>query len=145
MEYSKECLKNFMFKEIDIIQDNIKRMASNSFIIKGWCLSLVVATLLLSEKYFYGFIALIPLIVFWFLDSYFLQQEKLFRKLYSWVIENRQNTDDFLFSLDIKRFKKEVPNIFKIMFSLTLGLLYGSIFLMIIIYIFFIIYKKGCF
>jgi hypothetical protein len=35
----KENLKEFMLKEIDVIQDIIKRTASNSFLIKGWATS----------------------------------------------------------------------------------------------------------
>jgi len=34
----KESLKEYMLKEIDIIQEIIKRMAFNSFMIKGWAI-----------------------------------------------------------------------------------------------------------
>lgn len=44
----KEGLKEYMLKEIDIIQDIIRRMAFNSFLIKGWAISLVVIALLLK-------------------------------------------------------------------------------------------------
>jgi hypothetical protein len=33
---NKESLKEYMLKEIEIIQDFIKLIAFNSFIIKGW-------------------------------------------------------------------------------------------------------------
>ena len=64
---NKVNLKEYMLKEIDIIQDIIKRMAFNSFIIKGWAITLVVVTLLLkgTEKY-QVWLAFIPLLVFWF-------------------------------------------------------------------------------
>jgi len=45
----KEGLREYMLKEIDIIQDIIRRMAFNSFLIKGWAISLVVIALLLKE------------------------------------------------------------------------------------------------
>lgn len=50
---NKESLKEYMLKEIEIIQDIIKRMAFNSFMIKGWTIILVVVSLLLkgTEKY----------------------------------------------------------------------------------------------
>ena len=42
----RENFKEYMLKEIDIIQDIIKRMANNSFMIKGWAITLVVVTLI---------------------------------------------------------------------------------------------------
>ncbi|GAG34730.1 unnamed protein product [marine sediment metagenome] len=50
---NKESLKEYMLKEIEIIQDTIKRMAFNSFMIKGWAITLVVVSLLLkgTDKY----------------------------------------------------------------------------------------------
>ena len=64
MKYSKEELKEFMLKEVDIIQDIIKRVASNSFMIKGWTITLVVVVLLLKGSKYQVFIAYIPLLVF---------------------------------------------------------------------------------
>ena len=50
---NKESLKEYMLKEIEIVQDIIKRMAFNSFMIEGQTITLVVITLLLkgAEKY----------------------------------------------------------------------------------------------
>jgi hypothetical protein len=67
-------LNEYMLKEVDLIQNIIKRMASNSFMIKGWTITLVVATLLLKDDNSKILIAYIPLIAFWYLDSYFLRQ-----------------------------------------------------------------------
>jgi len=39
---NKESLKEYMIKEIQIIQDTIKRMAFNSFMIKGWANTLAL-------------------------------------------------------------------------------------------------------
>lgn len=132
---NKESLKEYMLKEIDIIQDIIKRMAFNSFLIKGWAITLVIATLLLkgTEKY-QVWLAFIPLLVFWFLDAYFLWQERMYRKLYDWVINNRLKTEKYLFDMNAYRFKNEVQSRFRIMFSITLGWFYGSIAILIIIY-----------
>ena len=126
--------REYMFKEITIIQDIIKRMASNSFMLKGWTLTLVIVTLLLKGTKYQVLIAFIPLLVFWVLDAYFLWLERLYRKLYNWVINNRLTSDDFLLDMNINRFKTEVQCIFRIMFSITLGLFYGSITVLLIIY-----------
>jgi len=130
----KLTLKEYMLKEIEIIQDIIKRMAFNSFMIKGWAITLVVVTLLLKGTRFQVLIAFIPLLVFWFLDAYFLWQERMYRKLYDWIISNRLKTDEHLFDMNAYRFKDNVQSKFRIMFSITLGWFYGSIAVLVIIY-----------
>ena len=136
----KDNINTYLFKEVNLIQSVIKRMASNSFLIKGWSVTLIVVSLLLKGEKYHIFIAFIPLIIFWFLDSYFLQQERLYRKLYEWVIENRLNNCENLLSLDAKRFKNEVSSKVRIMFSITLGWFYGGIAILIIIYIVFLFF-----
>jgi len=127
-------LKEFMLKEIEIIQDIIRRMGFNSFMIKGWAITLVVVTLLLKGTEYQVWIAFIPLLVFWFLDAYFLWQERMYRKLYEWVINNRLKTEEYLFDMNSYRFKGEVQSRFRIMFSITLGWFYISIAILIVIY-----------
>jgi hypothetical protein len=141
---NEENLKEYMFKEIEIIQDIIKRMAFNSFIIKGWAITLVVITLLLKGTENQIWLAFIPLLVFWFLDAYFLWQERLYRKLYDWVVNNRLKTDEYLFDMNAYRFKDKVQSKLRIMFSITLGWFYGSIAILIIIYALIVLITKGC-
>jgi len=130
----KEDLKECLMKEIETIQSTIRRMSFNSFLIKGWTITLVVVTLLLKGTEEQVLIAFIPLLVFWFLDSYFLWQEKMYRKLYDWVIANRMKTDEHLFDMNAYRFKDDVDSKPRIMFSTTLGWFYGSIAILIVIY-----------
>lgn len=140
----KESRKEYMMKEIEIIQDIIKRMAFNSFMIKGWAITLVVVALLLKGTEYQVWIAFIPLLVFWFLDAYFLWQERMYRKLYEWVISNRMRTDEYLFNMNAYRFKDTVQSRIRIMFSITLGWFYGSIAILIVIYsVFLFLVQKG--
>ncbi|MBT9130681.1 MAG: hypothetical protein DDT42_00539 [candidate division WS2 bacterium] len=146
----KANLKEYMLKEIDIVQDIIKRMAFNSFMIKGWAITLVVVTLLLKGTKLQVLIAFIPLLVFWFLDAYFLQLERKYRKLYEWVIEHRLATDKYLFDMNIndkERFanpKYKVHSRFHVMFSITLGWFYGSIAILTVIYtVILFLFQKG--
>ena len=134
----KISLKEYMLKEVDIIQEIIRRMAFNSFMIKGWAITLVVVALLLKGTEYQVWIAFIPLLVFWFLDAYFLWQERMYRKLYEWVIKNRLKTDEYLFDMNAYRFKDEVQSRFRIMFSITLGWFYCSIAILIVLYSVFI-------
>jgi hypothetical protein len=135
MVNTKENIDEYMIKEIDLIQDIIKRMANNSFLIKGWAITLIVVTLLFKGSTYQIAIAIIPLLSFWFLDGYFLRQERLYRKLYAWIIENRPNNKDFLFNLDATRFSNEVDPTYSVMFSITLLVFYGSIGIIIGLYL----------
>ena len=139
----KERLEKFFIEEIKIIQDVIKRMAFNSFMIKGWAITLVVVTLLLKGNKYQVLIAFIPLLVFWFLDAYFLWQERMYRKLYDCVIRNRLKTDEYLFDMNAYRFEGDVQSKFRIMFSITLGWFYGCIAILIIIYALVLFLCKG--
>ncbi len=142
----KEDLERYLIKEVDIIQNIINRMAFNSFLIKGWAITLVIGTLLLKGNKYQILIAFVPIIVFWILDGYFLWQERMYRKLYEWVINNRLKTIDYLFDLNAYRFEKEVDSLWRTIFWKpkerkvpTLLLLYGFLSIMIVIY--FLIYK----
>lgn len=75
-------------KHLEMIQGVINRMASNSFDLKRWSVLLLSGALLFlarSGDTDFIWIALVPLLAFWFLDGYFLNQERLFRQLYDKV------------------------------------------------------------
>ena len=127
--------EKMLIEEVKVIQDIIKRMASNSFNVKTWTITLIVATLLFKGDNNHIFIAFIPLIAFWYLDSYYLQQERLFRKVHDWVVNYRLEHNDQLFNMNPIRFKKEVQSVGKIMFSVSTLPFYGSIFGMLLVYL----------
>lgn len=121
-----------LHKEIDLIQGIITRMAHNSFLLKGWMVTLIAAilvlskdTLILDDITYLSLIICLPVIVFWYLDAFFLHKERCFRKLYEWVIKNRSTTNDHLYSLNYRRVSNSVDCICKIMFSKTLFPFYG--------------------
>ncbi len=137
-----------LHKEIDLIQACITRMANNSFLIKGWAVSIVAVVLALAEKAIHpallSAIVLIPLISFWYLDAFFLYTEKLYRKMYEWVITERLNANsEKIYDLNPHRFKEQlkvrkwnkqsrivedtskIENIWTVMCSITLRNFYG--------------------
>lgn len=69
--------KEIMYKEIDLIQNCITRMAQNSFMVKGWLISLVaVVFALLPEKfdiYILCVVGCVIVLVFWYLDAFSLK------------------------------------------------------------------------
>ncbi len=97
-----------MFKHLEFIQSTISRMASNSFMLKGWCVTIIAALVALSIKesdFRLYLFTIVPTITFWLLDSYYLLQEKLFRHLYNDVrIKNEQNVD---FSFDTSCYRQK--------------------------------------
>lgn len=130
---------NLYIKEIEIIQAIIKRLAQNSFFIKGWALTLIVGVLVLKqENHYYTVISFIPLITFWLLDAYYLQQERLYRKLYEHIVNKRFkiHNDENLFDINTKPFITEVGSIWKAFFSITLILFYFPILFLIVLYLF---------
>lgn len=85
-------------KHLDYIQETIKRMAGNSFLLRGWSITLVIAIFTLASREFdpiYYWIALFTTIVFWALDSYYLSQERKFRCLYNEVRKKDSKDIDF--------------------------------------------------
>jgi len=81
-------------KHLEFIQGVVNRMGSNSFQMKGWMITIVSALLALysgsSNKSFLLF-AILPTLLFWYLDSYYLQQERKFRGLYNDVAKVSEN------------------------------------------------------
>ena len=71
-------------KEIDLIQSCITRMSQNSFMVKGWFVSLYAVVLaLLPEKINLFLLCTVLIMVnlmFWYLDAFFLRTEKIYRK-----------------------------------------------------------------
>src|SRR2546425_13231416 len=127
-------LKEYLFREVDLIQGIINRMTVNSFIVKGWAVTLVVGSFLLQGAFHSAAIAFVPLLAFWFLDAYFLWQERMYRKLYEWVIANRLKNKDYLLDMNAYRFRGKVQSRLRMMFSMTLLWFYGSIAILMIVY-----------
>lgn len=73
-------------------------MAGNSFLLRGWSVTLVSALLALAANHAQPLvvaIALLPVLTFWGLDGYFLAQERLFRDLYADVIDPNKTVPDY--------------------------------------------------
>lgn len=120
---------SYELEVLSTIQNIAKRMATNSLIIKGWMVVVVGIILLLSSTEYQALIAVFALLVFWYLDAYFLQQKKMYRALYKEIVENKLNIGDDFFDIRTARYEAgiEVPRPNKLMRSKTLLIFYGSI------------------
>ena len=122
-----ESLSDERIKHLEFIQSIVTRLSTNSFIIKGWAITVSAAIFAFEAKeqnWRVAAVALLPIIAFWLLDAYFLRQERLFRKLYDQV--RRQNAATEPFSMDISPYKQRV-RLWKVATSVTILTFYGPI------------------
>ena len=115
-------------KHLEFIQATVNRLSTNSFLLKGWSVVLVSALFVLSGKESnqkFAWLALIPAVVFWGLDGYFLWEERLYRQLYDQV--RRRGPSKIDFSMDTRDFLDDVGGWLKAVFSKTLIPFYGVI------------------
>ncbi len=122
-------------KHLDYIQQTITRMATVSFQVKTWNIGLVTAILAFAAKdrdSSFLWAALLPAVMLWFLDSFFLRQERLYRKLYDAVRTGNANIEEL--SMDTEAFK-DAPNVqrLKVIFSETLVSFHGTVLAVVVL------------
>lgn len=99
---------------LQMIQDNITRMGQNSFQIKGWAVGIIIAIFSFAgnqNDIRSILFTVIPLIVLWFLDSYYLLLERKFRLLFD---DMRNNNQDSKFNMNFNSIKLKVGKYYKI-------------------------------
>lgn len=121
-------------KHLEFIQASITRVAGNTFILKGWSITLIAALFVLSAKdadKVYALLAYYPILIFWILDGYFLSVERRFRALYDRVRITPEDEIDF--SMDTSDFANEHCNTwFGATLSRTLVIYYGALALLML-------------
>ena len=121
-------------EELKIYQDIIKRLAENSFRIKAWTVTLIVGILLFKDV---GIelllISMIPVLSFWFIDSYYVHLERFYRDSYNDIVLNKNpKRIPFLIPGNQINFKKILKTMLS---SFNLLFFYIAIILIIITYI----------
>jgi hypothetical protein len=124
-------------QHLEMVQKIITRISSNSFTMKGWTITLVVGILVLSYNllnknmnYSYFFIAYIPIIFFWYIDTCYLKLEQQYRILYNSIREKEESEIDF--NLDYKAIPDALNVSFiKCFFSRSEVIFYMTFFLVI--------------
>jgi hypothetical protein len=90
--------KDRVIKHLEMTQGVVNRLANNSFLIKGWSMTILAAAILFITRTngtYSSYLSLsfiVPVIGFWVLDGYFLWQERLFRGVYN-DVRTKDNTD----------------------------------------------------
>ena len=113
-------------KHLEFLQNVISRMNSNSFLIKGWTITLVSALFALAAKdanVNYVLVSYIAIPVFWVLDGFYISQERQYRDLYKEVAAKPETNIDF--SMDASGYCKGDRTWLSGIFSKTLIPFYG--------------------
>ncbi len=123
-------------KHLEFIQAVITRMANTSFLLKGWSITVLAGLFALSasdRRVSVLALAIVLAIVFWFLNAFFLWQERMYRALYDAVRVKAELEIDF--SMDASRFSNQ-QKWYKAPFSVTLWPFYLSMLLTLVIFLF---------
>jgi len=123
----RTALDDGRIRHLELIQAVIARMGNNSFLIKGWALTLMGALLAFAAGNGSRTVAatgFVPIVAFWLLDGHFLYKERLFRRLYDRV--RRPGGDIEPFSMDASA-GAEPAGTLRAAASLTVALFYGGL------------------
>ncbi|MBB6416038.1 hypothetical protein [Streptomyces sp. AK010] len=92
-------------RHLELLQNVIARLGNNSFLIKGWCITLSGVLVAVADRSRAATIpvALALAVGFWLLDGYYLRQERLFRALYEKIISDRDAPPP-PFTMDAERY-----------------------------------------
>ena len=126
-------------KHLEFIQNVITRMNSNSFVIKGWAITLVSALFALAAKdanLNYVLVTYIVIPTFWGLDAYYLSQERQYRGLYNDVAKKRESAIDY--SMNASGYKEGRNTWVSSLFSAVIWPLYTTIAIITIYVMFFL-------
>ncbi|TGN78131.1 hypothetical protein E5083_13165 [Streptomyces bauhiniae] len=97
-------------KHLEFLQAVITRLNQTAFLIKGWAMTLTAGVIGLAASQ--GDLricgaGLVPVSSFWLLDSYFLRQERMYRRLYDAARRPDGSVENF--SMDATPYKTQVP------------------------------------
>lgn len=77
-------------KHLEFIQGVINRLSSNTFLFKGWSITIIGAIFtaaLTSNQYSLLWVILGVVIMFWAIDAYYLMLERCYRDLYTKIAD----------------------------------------------------------
>lgn len=125
---------------LEILQGVINRMASNSAGCKTWCIALVSAIIVIvadKGKPRFVWISVFPVLLFLFLDAYYLSLEVRFRDRYNDFIRklhaDEASIEDLYIVTPGEGFRNITRSTIKALFSLSVWPFYGLLIAMMII------------
>jgi hypothetical protein len=136
-------------QHLEFIQNVVTRMNTNSFQIKGMTVAVVSALMAIyatTPNIILIFLGILPTILFWFLDSYYLQQERKFRGVYNDVTGLKNVVDVRQYDMPIHKYTKNVDrqySFFNVFLSKTILSFYICIIIALLLIGLFMNYKSS--
>lgn len=129
---------------LEMVQNVISRMASNSFALKALAVALTAGVLAFAgaardPSPILALAALIPVVIFWLLDAHYLRLERLFRRLFDAV---RRGELEEPFTMDFRQYEAGEQHTLRIAASWSVGWFYGPI-VIVLIALFFILANQA--
>lgn len=106
-----ESFEDNRIKHLEMIQAVIARLGNDSFLVKGWALTVAGAFFgfaINATKLGLAWASLVPTVLFWGLDVHFLRAERLFRVLFEYVRKEEDAVDPFFMNAPGKQFVRRV-------------------------------------
>lgn len=137
-------------KHLEFIQNNIDRMSKCSFQIKTWTITIFSAVLALYASTFDNtnggkniifFLSVIPVLLLWILDSFYLQRERKFVGIYndaSNVSKESEKKTLLLYEMPLKKYRQGKYSYFRALFSITEIIIYLTIIVILLLLGFFL-------
>ena len=123
-------------KHLEMIQAVIGRLGNDSFLVKGWAITVAGAFFgfaVNSDQAYLALVSVVPTVFFWNLDAYYLWAERLFRILYDDVRTSATVTPFFMaatsddFVKAARQRKTNIPTRWEIFRSTTIWRFYTAI------------------
>lgn len=116
-------MEDKVLKHLEFIQNTINRMSTNSFIIKGWAITLIGVIISFTEiegiylfyNSTYNFpiemvILLLVIVLFWSFNAYFLQQERRYISIYTKTIEQFNSNNSLILDMTFENYYPSSSN-----------------------------------
>lgn len=135
----QERLKNDKTKHLEFVEGVIERMNHDSFLIRGWMITLVSAFFAFAttkEHTNIVILSCIPIIAFWLLDTFYLLQERKYRALYDDIIGKGTSPRCVLpFDMSTAEYKGGKCSFWNVFFSRTILQVYGIFLALVLVLI----------
>ena len=126
-------------QHLEFIQNVITRMNTNSFQLKGLAVAIVTALVGIyatTSNVIFVFLGIVPTLFFWFLDGYYLLQERKFRGVYNDVIGLKNDIEVKPYEMPIHKYTVRIGkqySYWNVFFSQTILWLYFPVIALLII------------
>ena len=99
-------------EHLKLIEAQIQRMADNSFKIKSWAITIIGSALIYwfknSKNFEIAILILLVTLMFWWIDAYYLNLERCYRKLYNHVLVSIEDK----YTLDISKYQDKCSQLY---------------------------------